>query len=268
MNQDLNEEFLNACGVGDASKVKELYHTYYPPVKNIFEKFTNIFNFKKPLLDPHYKDEFPFLTACVGGHLDVIEFLLKEKKFVNGLLLDRIILGLGSAIQNEHIQIANLILPLIKKENQNLEDIAYSSFQSCCKKGKLNGLKYILNNKKLSANKELLNFNEGFIYACENGRINIIEYLVKELNYSYSISKQATKNPKNLIKIKDIDVLHYFVNELQMQNNDELSHRLLLDNKMQTALDNAFEKKKLYIGLNNDLHQSSDTIPKTKKLKL
>jgi hypothetical protein len=269
MSQDLNDDFLIACEVGDIAKVKDIYNSNYPPFKNIFEKFINIFNFKKPLLDIENKHELPFMGACIYGHLDIVQFLCTQKPFLNKISNERLALGLASAIENNHIEIAAFILPFIKKFDHNFEDFMYSSFQSCCKKGNLDGVKYILDHLNLRKNKELLNYEQGFINACESGNINIIDYFVKEINFSYSISKKATKNPKNLIQIKDIDVLHYFVNELHMKKNDEFFHRLLLDEKMRAVLNNALEKRELYVDLNNDLNnQSNKSLNPNKKLKL
>jgi hypothetical protein len=240
--QEINDYFLEACTRGDVNIIKQLYKSYRPnhssftnsKVRRIHNSFLNLFPSNSPALQIHYNDDVGIKKACEYGHINVVKFIISLQEFsssnkVNGIdYREKINRTLTECIEiclsNSRYDIANLILPLTE-QNVYFEFTMQHNFLKACLIGEFNNVRYLLTSPHLDKYKsswlngvqhEFGSSHQGFIYACENGHLKIVEYLTS----SYELKEHVDINlVDRKIRIKSEDVLRYLVSKFKLEED-------------------------------------------------
>lgn len=289
-NSILNRKFIEVCEKGDFNAATELYNKYY------LEHFTTLKNFLSFLkiapktifmLDPHYEEDCALLKSSENKHYNIVKFLLKDNKFLDGIDDEmktwRFSKILSSAMENNNLEIAQLVLPLIKNKTESFYQTISTSFNAACEKGHLNVIKCILkdkvvNNQKLelfedeynTASSHSLILN-GFIKACERGQLELIKFLTSgELNYKIDLSK-FKKNSE--IEIRSEQIMQYLICDYNLDKQYYGSPIIYRDRdkkiyECNEYVNNLFEKRELHKEITSEIINQDDNRASPKRMKV
>lgn len=238
--QEIDDYFVAACTRGDLGIIKQLYQSYRPhqsnfsntKIREIHKSFISVFSSNTPRLHIHFNDELGLKRACEHGKIDVVKFLislpeffspLKSEKFNYGEQINRSLTEcIEICLSKNHYSIADILLPLTEP-TVYFEFTMQHNFLKACLVGDFNNVKYMLTNEHLEKYRhswlngtqhEFSSSHQGFIYACENGHLKIVEYLTRthELKEHVDINKIQKK-----IRFKSEDVLKYLVSHFKLE---------------------------------------------------
>jgi hypothetical protein len=290
-NNVLNKKFVEVCEKGDLNAVTELYNRYYIEHLTTFRKFLSFLKIAPKtiyMLDPHYDDDCALEKSSENKHYDIVKFLLNDSKFFHGVNREgniswRLSKVLCDALEENNVEIAQLVLPLIKNKTEAFYQSIGTSFSEACGKGNLDVIKYILkddsiNNQKFEIFEDENNTTSscsiilnGFFNACAKGQLDVIKFLTSgELNYKIDLSKLKKNNE---LEIREPKIMEYLIFEYKL---DKIYYRnpIIYRNREQKSwecddyVNNLFEKRDLHKELQLEIDNKEDNRIVPKKLKV
>lgn len=237
--QEINNYFVEACSRGDLPVIKQLYNSYRPyssnfnnsKVRKIHNSFFNLFSSNRPSLKVHYDGGLGLKKACENGYIDVVKFVVSLPDFSSPInsdcinyaeLVNRTLTEcLEVCLYNKQYKIADLLLPLAE-HTVYFEFTMQHNFLKACLVGEFENVRYMLTSPHLEKYRhswlngtqhEFGASHQGFIYACENGHLKIVEYLTS----SYELQEHVDINLiEKTVRIKNEKVLHYLISRFNL----------------------------------------------------
>jgi hypothetical protein len=264
--------FLKLCEEGDLENLEGIIKLYKPKKtsKNpIFSYFLNIAQHFKASINPHCRKDAAFKLACKNSNTPLLDFLINIPNFVKNINENnQIYHEFEKALKGGNLAIAKYIHPLLVK-NSEYNASVYQAFIGSCYNGELDCTKYLLNDPSIdstSPNNWLSDtpgthptLLAGFVAACEGGQPHILKYFS-----SPEFKIEINQLHRNLT-ISNIEVMRHFIFDMGYNRNDSfMKHIHFID---PIALNDLFEKKELFDGLNLDLKNNNkveENLPKKK----
>lgn len=259
----LNQKFATACANGELDIVIDMYNQFYLN-KSKFFKFLGIFNINS-VLNLHYDNDTPIINACIGGHYDIIEFLLADGNFIKTIKNNKLATGLNIAMGAGNLKIAQKFLPLLKENNSSYYPI-YNGFVQACREGHLNIVEYIttqsvFNIEKFDLNNDGYSFYsmnyKGFIDACSFSQVDIVKYLTSSPKIKNHVKLD---NIKTTVKIDNIEIMRHFIFALDLKLNDSFAMRINKSFELANATLDMLDKKNLYKEITKDFNCSASEL--------
>lgn len=280
--EEINEEFMQACHTGNLNLVKFLLTDNNIPFKAQFYYLNKQCDYINSLL-----------IVCKNNHLNIIEYFftsdeLKDRKKADG----EVLAGLSVAAAYGNLDIVKFLL-----KNENIEYIDINSnisaFISACGSGELeivkfltsspeikvhiNPTKYYLGFKKACANNHIniakyfledtnllqelngSNYREIFLATCHNNSVDCLDYILKTTYLEEYVNIQSEFI--NLIDKEMFEVIRYLIFEYDINTTSEIDKYI----KNHDEVKNWFKTRDLNKELNKELISSKDN---NKKLKI
>lgn len=236
--ENVNSLFLNACKTGDYYNFTKLYNDYYlKHNKSIFSSFLKIFN-KEPVLELSELNSKYLLATAMHGHFNLVKHLLDNKEYVkkinkNDLLLTYLIGSLNP------VRLKVAAIPY--EDMKNIWDLMYESIKE----------KNIFHAA----------INKVFLKSCEEGDFDGVKYITQHTKLKEHLTFDLEYKP---IKINDILLLNYLINELNMEKNEKFMNTVKLTDNMKKVI----EKKNLYNDLSINLALNGSSSNYNKRIKI
>jgi hypothetical protein len=282
--QEIDNIFLLACSDNDLDAVKNLYNNY-PPIKNktiksVYSSFLKIFKLDVPALNIHTRSGMGLKSICEKGSIDILKYLISLPEFteqskindsgydaeLNNIFSE----GLFNSLSNKHFEIADLIVPFIKNQYERSFILnAHLRFLDLCLDGNLDGIKFLINNEHLDLPYDdwidgKLNsyraYSEGFIEACREGHIDIVQYFTSSHELSTHVN---LKKIDESFEIKNIEIIRYFIFDLNINKNHPIFNKIIYPKE---EIDKLLEKRELFNKLSNNIPEQDSTSRKRPKI--
>lgn len=209
INQDsLNKALQLACTFGRYETVKMLLNSQI-----IKEK-----------ADIHYDNETALNNACREGFLEIVKYLIESPEIMEHANIHIELHGMNDypfvlASENGRDDIVKYLMKVEGKNKPNIESGEYSVVKQYLLNGKLDMLKYIIEEENLNLH---LDNDYLFIFASKNKAYHIIEYLVLE---------------------KNIDINASIANDIE-DNNDKIINQIIEKRNLLNKMKNKLEKER------------------------
>jgi hypothetical protein len=262
----LNHSFATACFDGDIKTVVNMYNEYYLN-KSKFSQFIGIFNLNSTI-NPNFNNDTPIMHACWNGQSEVVEFLLSDKKFKKN---DKLASGLNMAMGSGNLKIAEIILPLLK-ENNYCYDRIHNGFVEACKNGHLNIVEYMTTQSLFDFNKFKFRHPNHITSMKLQGFINACENghsdVVKYLTSSPKLKEHVDVDQvKQVVRIDNFEIIRHFIFDLELNENDSFMMRINTNHELFNQIEEMFEKKDLHKEINEEFNDNL-VLPPKKRPKL
>lgn len=310
LEERLNNDFTNYCHAGNFEIVKNLYnkHSVNNTKKKLFYVFRKIAGASPLKLDLNYCDNSPLLQSCSQNHYDIVEFFLKDKDFIDGLIKsnekDKVLSkAFNYALKNSNIEMMKLISPLIDKKDIHFHIAISEGYSTACSNGNLDVLNFFfadesinpprLNNLQpenmpdtfmvngmVTENRDKLTViavsgikNNGFLAGCIYGSLDTIKYFAESPDSNHYVDVNLlTKNKDTTIIVGSFEVMEYLVFNLNLDKNlytnGTIELAKIFDNSDHETVLNLFDKRDLFKEINNELSNSSNQTENSQKKKL
>jgi hypothetical protein len=185
---ELQYELINACQLGNFELVKNMYDKYYSEnnsFKNKFLSLSKLSNRSSPTLDMPYITPFVLVEACAANNSEITNFLLTKKELIKNMDDNQQILAicLKEFIIHNNLEMVEIFTPLIKTKNKSFYDTICPGFMYACEQGNIEMVKYV--SEHFDIGKDKVNYStgypvkyQGFMEACRTGKLNVVEYLI------------------------------------------------------------------------------------------
>jgi hypothetical protein len=299
LGERLNNKFANDCYSGDLNSIKDIYkhHSINNLKKKLFYVFRKIAGQDIPILDPHYSDDSALINACQQNHYDIVEFLLKDKDFMQGLISsnkkdETLTRGINHALGNNNLEMFKLISPLIDKKDIFFHMNISSGYTKACQNSNLNMLDLffadksinpphlnnlqpenmpatIMLNGMISENRDKLTTiavsgikNNGLLAACISGSLDTVKYFTESTNSNHYVNiDMFFKNKEANLLVGSFEVMEYLIFNLNIDKNLYLNGKVKLssifDQDDHQNVINLFEKRDLFKEINNEINNST-----------
>lgn len=271
ISEKLSQNFYIACANGDLDTVKKLYEDYDRVKSSVFSAFINLF---KPIINPHYQEDSALLNSCSYKHHNIVEYLLNQTSFINGLNAEsKIETCLSFIMKTGNLELTKQMLSLIEKKPSLTSTISLA-FNSACAKGHLDIVKYVLAesnfnwvayDKKTRSKEDYSLVYCGFIDACKRGQLDLVKYIVDSPNLSERID--FNKFHSSLV-INNIDIIRYFIFDLNIKKEDPFISKLNLSDALANEMEKFFKTKEIHTEINQEINDVAYPTINKKRLKL
>ena len=271
ISKKLSQNFYIACTNGDLDTVKNLYQDYDRAKSSVFSAFINIF---KPIIDPHYHEDSALLNACSYGHHHIVEYLLNQNNFANGLNVEsKIETCLSFIMKSGNLELTKLMLSLIEKKPSLTSHISLG-FNSACAKGHLDIVKYVLEesdfnwiayDKKTRSKEDYSLVYSGFIDSCKRGQLEIVKYIVESPGLKEKIDFNKFHSR---ISVNNVDIIRYFIFDLNIKKEDPFIAKLNISSNIAEQMDSFFKIKEMHTEINQEINSADYPQTTKKRIKL
>lgn len=216
--------------------------------------------------------ESGFLEACKSQKLDMVQYLLSDGTFTikpkNPILSE----GLSIALEKKDEDLIKLIHSNIEDKNIHYYYNIGKKFYDACADGNLENIKYILHHNILNLDYSDLFTRpfgkgknsiilSGFMKACGNGKIEVVEYLTRSEDLPVHINVKEIHNQEVAgFILKDLEMMKYLVYELNLEQHEKFMF-------ISKEFESLFYKKKLKDELDIEIQNNESPIV-NKRLKL
>jgi hypothetical protein len=199
--------------------------------------------------------------ACEYGDLEIIKYVMESSDFKVKPDINYLAHGVFCAVcKSGNLDAIEYILN--HPTNNSKEDISYINqglFQACKDKNLEVG-NFLLYSDKLKKN---ANVDKLLVFLCQNGYTELIKYIITEpeLKKELDINKKIKKYFENALKYNQLDVVKYFIFELNI--SQKKVNGILQKNQAKTV-NEWLEKRELHLSLKNELSISDNNFKKNK----
>lgn len=218
-------EFFNitrlrkACAEGDIESVKNLISEN--KTKNIPE---NEENYSKELV-----------LACEKGHKDIVKYLLTSLDCENKVEINyRQHSPISKACENGHIEVVRCLLAIAKEfDNEYMGprnivdkgkeyDLLIHGVGSAASTGNVKSLDFLLTYPGFNYHEEFLNHN--LIYACKNGCVEVVQYLLNSENIDVhaNIHFDNERPLETACRHGELEVVKYLVDSSDLKEHADI----------------------------------------------
>jgi len=187
-NEEINNEFIKACSIGDLNKVQYLLTS--PEIK---EK-ANI----------HYKDDDGLTNACENGHLNIVKYLLTSSELKEHIDLHSYSdLAFIISCEKGNLQLVKYLLTSSDlKTHSDIHNYSNYALREICKYGYLELLDYLTTSKDIKERFEKKDWNIGFLEACKQKQYEIISFFIYILGFEADIAtlNYLKNNPNTIVE--------------------------------------------------------------------
>jgi ankyrin repeat protein len=187
-NEEINNEFIQACAFGDLNKVKYLLTS-----SDLKEK-ANI----------HYKDDDGLTNACENGHLNIVQYLLTSSELKEHIDLHSYSdLAFVIACEKGNLKLVKYLLTSLDlKTHSDIHNYSNYALREICKYGYLELLDYLTTSKEIEERFEKQDWNIGFLEACKQKQYEIISFFIYILEFEAdaSVLNFLQKNPNPIVE--------------------------------------------------------------------
>jgi len=282
----LNLEFVEYCKKSDLVAIKQLCEQSErilnnpKPTISHFAKFLRMCKLPVPVsMEPPTVNFFAencagLITLANKGDITLLSYItslpLFKEQFNNLIESDknRFADTFFNAVELGHMNCVQLLAPLV--ENINLVFQIFDRFETACRNGDINTVKFLTTTTLLENNgnasymintqySEFRPHAEGFVSACESGHLNVVKYLTSDKNLKEKINLDLIDKA---IYIEERSIMEHFVFDLDLPSNHPFLRLVIDPNILEELLEKRELMKELSYELNTNTEQSNKKINK------
>lgn len=175
------------------------------------------------------------------GHLEIIQMIYKSNHLQKYLDKTDLVKAMQTAFLHGHLEVIQLLFPQLDKFNGHHDGIISLGITEAAMTGKINVLAAFFEDKLVKNNLNKDTVTEKIInIACSHNKLDIIKYVMEKEQYKY-----FDKNSHNLnntfataLMNENLDVIQYLIFDLNISKTKEINN--ILENNTDTN----FEKVK------------------------